>query len=195
MTLDELTYALPAHDAAIVPRPIIIGLTSNNYDDGRKRDWLLEKLADDISLDDFEFRIFGIGWKRICAKLEAAGAKVVVKEPSDNYRADYDAIKLAVPNFDYYFYPGLDEGSLGTLDALSAGVKTIVTKQGFHLDIPKGITYGFWNYDEMKRIFEEISRDRRERIQFARSLTWARYARRHLDIWSSLIERDFSARQ
>jgi hypothetical protein len=186
----QLTYALPAHDGAIASRRIVIGITSANYDDGRKRDWLLERLSQDISLDDFEFQIFGSGWNKICARLEAAGARVVLKEPSDDYRGDYDAIKLAVPNFDYYFYPGLDEGSLGTLDALSAGVKTIVTRQGFHLDIPNGITHGFWDYDELKQIFEEIVRERRERSQFAQSLTWSRYAHRHLDIWSSLIERD-----
>src|SRR5262249_28681416 len=92
--------------------------------------------------------------------------------------------------FDYYFYPGLDEGSLGTLDALAAGVKTIVTKQGFHLDIPNGITHGFWDYDELKQIFVEILRERRERIEIAQALTWARYAKRHLNIWLSLIERD-----
>jgi hypothetical protein len=186
----QLSYALPAHDCTVVPRRIIIGITSNNYSDDRKRDWLLVKLSKDIRLDDFEFQIFGRGWDQVCARLEAAGASVTVKEPSDDYRADYDAIKSAVPTFDYYFYPGLDEGSLGTLDALSAGVKTIVTKQGFHLDIPNGITHGFWDYDELKQIFDEIMRERRERIQFARSLTWSRYAHRHLDIWSSLIERD-----
>jgi hypothetical protein len=103
---------------------------------------------------------------------------------------DYNVIRTAVPKFDYYFYSGLDEGSLGTLDALSAGVKTIVTRQGFHLDIPNGITHGFWDYDELKAIFEEIVLERRERIQFARCLTWTRYAHRHLDIWSSLIERN-----
>jgi hypothetical protein len=186
----QMTYALPAHDGTMVPRRIIIGITSNNYSDGRKRDWLLVKLSDDIRLDDFEFQIFGRGWDQICARLLAAGASVVVKEPSDDYRADYDAIKSAVPKFDYYFYPGLDEGSLGTLDALSAGVKTIVTRQGFHLDIPNGITYGFWDYGELKQIVEEIARERRERIKIGQSLTWTRYAKRHLDIWSSLIERD-----
>jgi hypothetical protein len=186
----QLTYALPAHDGTMAPRRIIIGITSNNYSDGRKRDWLLVKLSEDVSLDDFEFQIFGRGWDQVCARLEAAGASVVVKEPSNDYRTDYDAIKLAVPKFDYYFYSGLDEGSLGTLDALSAGVKTIVTRQGFHLDIPNGITHGFWDYAELKQIFVEIVRERRERVQFARSLTWTRYAHRHLDIWSSLIERD-----
>jgi hypothetical protein len=186
----QLTYALPASDVAVAPRRIVVGITSANYDDGRKREWLLSKLSEDIPLDEFEFQIYGRGWDQVRSKLESAGASVLVKEPSDDYRADYDAIKLAVPKFDYYFYPGLDEGSLGTLDALVAGVKTIVTRQGFHLDIPNGITHGFWDYDEMKQIFVEIVRERRERMQFARCLTWDRYAHRHLDIWSSLIERD-----
>jgi hypothetical protein len=95
-----------------------------------------------------------------------------------------------VPHFDYYFYPGLDEGSLGTLDALSAGVKTIVTTQGFHLDIPNGITHGFWEYEELRDIFEGIARDRRGRVDMARRLTWTKYAERHVAIWASLLSRD-----
>ena len=186
----QLTYALPAHDCAILPRRIVIGITSNNYDDGRKRDWLLWRLSEEIPLDDFEFQIFGRGWDQTRAKLIAAGAKVFVKEPSGDYKADYDDIKSAVPNFDYYLYTGLDEGSLGTLDALAADVKTIVTRQGFHLDIPHAITHGFWEYGELRQIFDEIVRERRSRKDIALSLTWARYAHRHLDIWLSLFERD-----
>jgi hypothetical protein len=188
--VERLTYALPAHDCTIFSRRIVVGITSNNPSDGRKRDWLLRRLSEDVPLGDFEFRIFGRGWDKICDVLTAARANVVVKEPSGNYLLDYDEIKAAIPNFDYYFYPGLDEGSLGTIDALSAGVKTIITAQGFHLDIPNGITHAFWEYDELKKIFEDIVHDRRGRVEAARSLTWARHARRHLDIWSSLIERD-----
>jgi hypothetical protein len=186
----RLTYVLPAHDCATVPRRIIVGITSNNPSDGRKRDWLLRRLSEDVSLDDFEFRIFGRGWDKVRDSLISAGAQVFVKEPSGDYLRDYDEIKAAIPHFDYYFYPGLDEGSLGALDALSAGIKTIITMQGFHLDLPNGITHGFWDYGELRKIFEEIIRDRRGRVEVARSLTWARYARKHFDIWSSLREKD-----
>jgi hypothetical protein len=186
----QLTFALPAHDDAISPRRIVIGITSQNQSDDRKRGWMLCRLAKDLALNDFEFQIFGRGWNRVASCLEEAGAKVIVKEPSDNYRVDYGEIKSHVPYFDYYFYPGLDEGSLGTLDALAAGVKTIVTEQGFHLDLPDGITHGFWDYHELRDIFEEIICERRRRIEIARSLTWERYARRHLDIWLSLLKED-----
>jgi hypothetical protein len=188
----KLTYVLPAHDGAIEPRRIVIGITSNGdvNKDGRKRDWLLTRLATDMRLDDFEFRIFGRGWDTIVEQLRAGGASVVVTGPTDDYVADYAAIKAAVPHFDYYFYPGLDEGSLGTLDALAAGVQTIVTTQGFHLDIPNGITHGFWEYEELRDIFDRIARDRRGRIDMARQLTWTKYAERHVAIWSSLRSRD-----
>lgn len=186
----KLTYALPAHDGAIEPRRIAIGITSNNYSDGRKRDWLLTRLASDMRLDDFEFRIFGRGWETVVEQLKAAGASVVVTGPTDDYVADYAAIKAAVPYFDYYFYPGLDEGSLGTLDALAAGVGTIVTTQGFHLDIPNGITHGFWEYDELRDIFDKIAKARRGRVDMACQLTWTKYAERHVAIWSSLLSRN-----
>lgn len=187
---ERLTYALPAHDVATAPRRLVVGITSANYSDGRKRDWLLTRLADDMPLDDFEFRIFGRGWEAAAARLEAAGAKVELHSPTADYKADYEAIKAAIPQFDYYFYPGLDEGSMGALDALAAGVKTIITRQGFHLDIPHGVTHGFWDYDELLKIFREIRDEMRGRVEAAQALTWARYAQRHLDIWNALLERD-----
>jgi hypothetical protein len=182
----QLTVALPAHDGLIAPRRIVIGVTSNCYSDGRKREGLLTRLAADERLDDFEFQFFGSGWRDIGAALEAAGAQVRLIEPSDDYLADYAAIRAAVPAFDYYFYPGLDEGSLGVLDALAAGVKTIVTRQGFHLDLPGGVTHGFWDYEEMREIFRAIAAERRRRSDLAATLTWDRYARRHLQIWTAL---------
>jgi hypothetical protein len=184
---NSLTYALPAHDGGIHPGRLVIGITSANYSDGRKRDWLLKRLAEEMSLADFEFQIFGSGWDEIASRLKSAGAAVYVKSPTEDYSADYSAIKAALPGFDYYFYPGLDEGSLGTLDALSAGIKTIVTTQGFHLDIPYGITHGFWDYDELRDIFESIKQERRRRIESVQQLTWSRFALRHLEIWSSLL--------
>lgn len=186
----RLTYALPAHDNEMTPRRLVIGITSNVYSDGRKRDWLLTKLAEDMDLGDFEFQIFGRGWDEVAPKLRAGGAAVTLVPPTADYAADYEAIKAAVPRFDYYFYPGLDEGSLGTLDALSAGVKTIVTRQGFHIDIPNGMTHGFWDYPELLGIFRQISAERRGRIDPARSMTWTRYAQRHLDIWTALLAGD-----
>jgi hypothetical protein len=186
----QLTYALPAHDGEIAPRRLVIGITSNRYSDGRKRDWLLTRLAEDVRLSDFEFQIFGRGWDDVAPKLKAAGADVAIVLPSDDYLADYERIREAVPNFDYYFYPGLDEGSMGTLDALAAGVKTIITRQGFHLDLPAGITHGFWGYDELKSIFETIIAERAVRIETANALSWRRYAARHMEIWTSLLRHD-----
>ncbi len=200
MTMDQIisaggaparvTFALPAHDGAVTPQRVIIGITSNCYNDNRKRDWMLRKLAEDMRLDAFEFRIFGRGWDTTVPLLEAGGAQVVVTGPTESYLDDYTAIIAAVPQFDYYFYSGLDEGSMGTIDALAAGVKTIVTLQGFHLDLPNGITHGFWDYPEMLKIFQGIAAERQARVEVGAMLTWDRYARRHLAIWSSLIAYD-----
>ena len=102
--------------------------------------------------------------------------------------SDYRLIKERIPHFDYYLYTGLDEGSLGTLDALAAGVKTIVTSQGFHVDLPYGITHPFWDYKELLGIFEEIQKDRELRINSVKNLSWRTYANRHVLIWKTMLE-------
>jgi len=47
---------------------------------------------------------------------------------------DYEVYKELIPTLDYYLYVGKDEGQMGFIDALAAGIPTIVTPQGFHLD-------------------------------------------------------------
>lgn len=184
----SLYYISPAHDALIEPRRIVIGITSRVYADGRKREALLQQVAKRMDLSPFEFRIFGSGWEATNAILEAAGAKVTYFGETDDFRKDYETLMATVPTFDHYLYLGMDEGSLGTLDALAAGVSTIVTPQGFHLDLPDGITHPVVTAEDLERVFSAIATPVRARVASVAGLTWATYARRHHELWHSIIE-------
>lgn len=135
---EKLCYISPAIDGLLEPRRVVIGLTTNLYDDGRKREDLLVYLTEHMNLGYFTFRIMGKGWERVIPKLEGAGARVEYFPGTEDFQNDYQQILKEISRFDYYLYMGLDEGSMGFLDALAAGVPTIVTPQGFHLDIPHG---------------------------------------------------------
>jgi len=182
-----LCYISPAHDGLVKPRRIRVGITTNLHEDGRKRESLLAKLAAENDLSEFEFEIFGRGWHRISECLRAGGAIVTLHAGSADYQGDYERICQSIPKFDYYLYTGLDEGSLGTLDALAAGVPTITTPQGFHLDVTNCITYPFVNYRELRNVFEEIAKERRCRATSVAGLTWLEYARKHLLVWETLL--------
>jgi hypothetical protein len=184
----KMCYVLPALDGGIVPRRIVIGLTTRLYSDGRKRESLLVRLAKETDLSAFQFDIFGTGWDEVAPLLRHAGALVTVTLDGKNVQGDYLRIRERISHFDYYLYLGLDEGSLGTLDALAAGVKTIVTTQGFHVDLPHGITHPFWEYAELRAVFEGIREERNSRVRAVENLTWSRYAGRHLLIWQTIID-------
>ena len=177
----------PAHDGRMRPRRLVIGITSKMYPDLRKREDLLLQLSLEMSLAAFEFRIFGDGWETVIAALEDAGATVVCDPGSPDRDADYARIVAAVPQFDYYLYTGLDEGSMGYLDAVTAGVQTIVTTQGFHLDVPGGITHPFVHLDELRAIFERIGSARAERAALVENLTWKAHASKHRRLWLDLL--------
>lgn len=183
----KMCYILPAFDG-LEPKRIVIGLTTKIYPDGRKREHLLERLAQEMNLSAFHFDIYGTGWEQMAEVLRKGGATVSVTVDTDDAVADYERIKQGIRGFDYYLYIGLDEGSMGTLDALAAGVKTIVTPQGFHVDLPHGITHPFWEYDELRAIFEQIRDDRDARISGVKDLTWRRYAERHLFVWKTMVD-------
>lgn len=184
---ESLCYITPPHDGAVRPRRIRIGITTHLYDDGRKREALIVRLAKEMNLCDFQFEIFGLRWQKVVEELRAGNATVSLHEGAGDYQADYAELCRSIPEFDYYLYLGLDEGSLGTLDALSAGVPTIITEQGFHLDLPNGITYPVLEYGQLRSAFEKIAMERRARINAVAGLTWAYYAQKHLDIWETLL--------
>ena len=84
----------------------------------------------------FKLKIMGAGWGEIVSQLEQLGFEV-------EYYAEFnrEIYKTLMTSLDYWIYYGFDEGAMGYLDALAAGVKTICTPQGYHLDTRCGLTY------------------------------------------------------
>lgn len=185
----KLCYITPAHDGEVVPKRIVIGITSQIRRDGAKREDVLIKMAQTIRLDAFHFEIVGPNWEKIIPYFEAAGA-VVSYNPGMYLESNEEHLRLVyerLKRFDYYLYMGWDEGSMGLLDALAAGIPTIVTPQGFHLDINDGITHAFTNSRDLCAIFEKIAHERQIRVDSVSHLTWNNYARQHALVWRALV--------
>ena len=72
---EALCFIPPAHDGLVAQKKIVIGITTRLYSDGRKREDLLARLARDLRLDAFEFRIFGKGWEKIISLLKKVWSK------------------------------------------------------------------------------------------------------------------------
>lgn len=183
---NSLWYVLPGFDKCNTPPRINIGIATRLYEDGRKREVLLEQLCGDMLLDDFQFSIYGSDWDRMIPILEGAGASVNYYPGTDNAGDNYDNILKGLRDADYYLYMGLDEGALGTLDAIAAGARILTTPQGFHLNLPKELMRYFLDYSELKAIFQELSAIRQARMRVVNSWTWHSYAKEHLMIWEVL---------
>ena len=180
----KLCFINPARDGKVVPRRIRIGIVQRIYPDGRKREHLLLDLASKISPDDFSFQIMGNGWKPVVDQLRAIGFQV---DLYDRFlRSEYE---ILFGSMDFYLYWGMDEGSLGLLDALAAGVGTIVSAQGYHLDARDGITCLFADETELREIFEGIAAEKRRRQQAVCNWSWENYAYRRLIMWNHILAR------
>lgn len=182
---NKLSYINPAHDGVIIPRPKIIGITSRVYNDGRKRQHYLSKLAKEIDSRLFSFKIMGWGWDKQVNELKMNGFHV---EYTNHF--DYNKYILLIQSLDYYLYMGQDEGQMGFIDALAAGVETIVTPQGYHLDAEGGITYSFDTYDELLNIFKFLNQKRLKLIHSVETWNWENYTKKHVEIWKYLISKN-----
>jgi len=177
----KLTFVPPAHDGIITPRPTVIGITTRIYDDGRKKEHWIANLAPLIAPSDFSFRIMGEGWSELVAALRSDGFEVTYDEAFAPHK--YHELFTAI---DYYLYLGEDEGSMGFVDALAAGVKTIVAPQGFHLDAPGGITYPVKSFADLANAFDDIAEKKVCRVAAVADWTWDAYAQQHAAIWRAL---------
>ncbi|MCK6601556.1 MAG: hypothetical protein L6Q77_06995 [Bacteroidetes bacterium] len=178
----KLAFADPAHDQIIQIKPTTIGLASRIYSDGRKREYLIENLLEKISPKDFSWVIMGGGWEKVVDKMNRLGFSVIWHE---NF--DLKIYTEMIPALDYYLYPGLDEGQIGVIDALYAGVKVITTPQGYHLDVKDQIEYFFTTENELQSIFNTISVQKKSRRQAVQNWSWETYTLKHLEIWTYLL--------
>jgi len=179
---EKLCYINPAQDGIIKPKKYILGITHKTHDDHRKNENILVDLCNELDSDYFAFKIMGCGWDNIVKTLRGKGFQV-------DYFSEFDYeqyIKL-MPLLDYYLYWGFDEGSMGYLDALRAGIGTIVTPQGYHLDVKEEITYACRTISDFKNVLLELQNKRRKIVESVESWTWKNYVEKHLEVWNYLI--------
>ena len=179
---NRICYINPAQDSEIRPRKIKLGFTHRLYSDNRKKNDLILEVCRSISPDFFSFIIMGSGWDSIIYEMRSLGFEV-------DYYPDFDKEKYnaLMPKLDYYCYFGFDEGSMGFLDAVAAGVGTIVTPQGYHLDTNCGITYPVTNLNEIVAVLLSIQHDKEKHIAFLNEWTWENYTKKHVELWKYLL--------
>lgn len=178
---NKLCWVSPAHDNIIKPRPLVIGVTSKTHSDGRKKENTILQLSSKLNPEDFAFKIMGSGWDKIVIAMRNKGFKV---DYWPNF--DYDEYTRLMPTLDYFIYFSWDEGSMGFIDALAAGVKTVVTPQGYHLDAPNGISHVIRSTEDIIKTFQTIGAERRVLTDSVADWTWANYAKKHLELWEYL---------
>lgn len=184
---EKLCYINPAQDGVIKPQKYTLGITHKNYIeiDGRKRPDALLDICKAIDPLYFKFKIMGSGWDDIVGKMRKEGFEVEYYE-----EFDYDIYTNLIPSLDYYLYWGFDEGSMGYLDAMRAGIGTIVTPQGYHLDIKDGITYPCRVIADFVDVLLELQDQRKRRVDSVKEWTWSKYVDKHLEVWKYLLGAD-----
>lgn len=179
---DKICYINPAQDGQIQPKKITLGFTHRVYADNRKRESMLIDICKELNPNNFCIKIMGAGWENIINELESMGYEVV-------YYSEFDKqiYNELIKSLDYYCYFGTDEGSMGYLDAVAAGVGTIVTPQGYHLDADVPITYPVETVDEILRVLHKLEEKRELVCKFQEKWTWKNYTAKHLEIWKYIL--------
>ncbi len=177
----QLGFVNPAHDGIIQTRRINVGITCRVQPDGRKREYFLNEIADIIDPALFKFTIMGDGWGKNVDDIRKKGFEVIYYK-----EFDYDVYVSIFQHLDYYLYTGMDEGQMGFIDAAHGGVKTIVTKQGYHLDAVGGVTYPYEEIEELREIFSKINADQANLVYSVKNWNWLDYTKKHVEIWTYL---------
>ena len=180
----KLCYINPAHDQKVKIKKYVIGLTCRVQIDGRKREYFIDKLADIIDPAYFSFKIMGDSWDSQVLNLKEKGFEVLYM---DHFIKD--EYYTLISSLDYYLYMGMDEGQMGFVDAAAAGVSTIVTKQGYHLDALDAISHSFTTFNELKNIFLKLQKDRIKLVDSVAEWNWRDYTIKHVECWKYIMEK------
>lgn len=183
----KLCYVNPAHDGKAQISKINLGITHKSHDeiDHRKNINAVLEICDAISPVYFEFTIMGRGWDNTVKQMREKGFQVKYYN-----EFEYDIyMNEVMPSLDYYLFWGYDEGSMGFLDALAAGVRTIVTPQGFHLDYHNAITHPCRTIPEFISTLKDIQHDKEMLVESVKDYTWYEYTRKHVEIWNYITKR------
>lgn len=179
---EKICYINPAQDGVIKPKKYILGITHKTHEDHRKNEHILVDLCKSLDPEYFAFKIMGAGWEQIVASVKDMGFQI------DYYdEFDYEEYVKLIPSLDYYLFWGFDEGSMGFLDALQAGVETIVTPQGYHLDVKNGIKYACRTLDDFADVLLRLQEKRKKIVESVKEWTWGNYVDKHLEVWNYLL--------
>jgi hypothetical protein len=183
---NKLCYINPAQDSVIKPHKYVIGITHKCHDteDLRKRATALLDVLEGVNPLYFKFSIMGAGWNKIIERMRERGFEV-------NYYPEfiYDTYNALMQEIDYFLYMGFDEGTMGYLDALTAGAGTIVTPQGYHLDTDCQIDYPCCTVSQFRDAFLDLQKKKEMRIQAVSNWTWENYVLKHLEVWNYILKR------
>lgn len=183
---NKICYVNPGQDGVMKPKKYVLGITHRNHEqlDYRKKIDAIVTICKQIDPNYFSFKIMGEGWENVIKQMKELHFEV------DYYSEfNYEHYIKLIPKLDYYLFFGFDEGSMGFLDALAAGVKTIVTPQGYHLDVSNGITHSCKTIDDFIHVLNGLKREREKLIHSVKHLTWENYTIKHLEIWNYLLQR------
>lgn len=180
---NRICYVNPAQDGEIKPGKIVLGITNRCYYnlDYRKRDDLILEVCEHLDPAFFKLKIMGSGWDIIVGQLRKLDFEVEYYDAFDK-----DIYRDLMTSLDYWIYYGFDEGAMGYLDALAAGVKTIATPQGYHLDTKCGLTFPCRTIQDFIDTLKKIQEEKREITDAVKDWTWDNYAKKHLEIWQYL---------
>lgn len=175
---NRVCYISPAQDGLLKPKKITLGFTHRVYGDNRKRESMIVDVCKKVNASHFKIVIMGSGWEEIVKQLVELGVEV-------DYYSDFDKTKYNAlfDEMDYYCYFGFDEGSMGFLDAIASGTKTIVTPQGYHLDSGCGIDYPVRTIQDIVDALNSIDSSREKYYKFLDTWTWENFAKKHLQLW------------
>lgn len=181
---NNLCYINPAQDSLIKPKQYVIGITHRCYnEDFRKRDSMIVDVCRNISPEYFKLKIMGAGWEEIVPQIKELGFVI-------DYYPEFDKEKYndLMVSLDFFYYDGWDEGNMGYLDALSAGITSLVTPQGYHLDMGEGTIF-CKTINDFSNVLNDYAEKRKHIHDSVTDYTWEMYTFKHLQIWLYMLRK------
>ena len=170
-------------DSSFNLRKMRIGVMGRPYLSGRKREYVLPALAEEMDLSHFAFAFWGEGWRGTVGALNRKGVSAV-----DMKQVSFVELPGIIRNLDALLVTEeITGGPMAVIEAIASGVPVISPDVGFATDFDHECVVKYKDFPDLIGILQGMVQERTEFAGLVQDYTWRNWVLRHEELMAQVL--------
>ena len=163
-------------------RRMRVGVMGRPYLSGRKREYLLTALAEEMDLSHFAFAFWGQGWEGTVSQLQKKGVSAASLKG-----VGFSYLPGVIRNLDVLLVTEeITGGPMATIEAIASGVPVITPDVGFATDFEHDCIVKYESFSDLIGVLKGMVQERTEYAALVKDYTWRNWVLRHEELFARI---------